>query len=73
MKNKSKYPKNDMCKCSDCGNEMKLSDCHGTFDHHDGWELPPYYEYSCVHCDDGGCIDDYFPSLASIKDFQDEN
>lgn len=51
----------DMCSCSNCGWEGKVSDCE-QMKEQDGWENPPYWIHLCPVCEDGGCIDDYWPS-----------
>lgn len=52
----------DMCKCSECGNTLKVADTLSNFDHHDGWEVAAYTIHECTICPDGGCIEDYFYS-----------
>ena len=52
----------DMCKCSVCKKSMKVSEATPDYDHHDGFELPPYTIHSCPTCEDGGLIEDYFYS-----------
>lgn len=63
------YPKIDMCKCCECGISLKVSECIPDYGHHDGHEMPPYTEYLCPFCEDGGCVDDFFPSAKSQLDF----
>ena len=59
----------DMCKCGNCYRTMKVSECEQDYGHHDGWEMPAYTEILCPHCDDGGCVDDFWPSDESIKEY----
>ena len=60
----------DMCKCSNCTRTMKVSECEQDHGYHDGWEMPAYTEILCPHCDDGGCVDDFWPSDESIKEYE---
>jgi len=54
-------PKCDMCKCLTCDNEMKVEDCSIEAENY-GREYPTYYYHICPHCEDGGCIEDYWSS-----------
>ena len=49
---------NDLCKCSNCGETFKVSECPVEIER-DGWENPPYEIHECPKCPDGGDINDY--------------
>lgn len=54
-------PDIDMCKCGECGTTFQTCDLETDTDQ-DGWEMPIYTIHICSVCEDGGCIDDYWPS-----------
>lgn len=51
-------PLPDMVTCDVCGKTFYFRDCEKIWGHHDGWELPGYYQYLCPHCKDGGCLNE---------------
>lgn len=57
----SNEPDFDMCKCSSCGWIGEVSVCETEWDQ-DGFEGERYMIHLCPVCEDGGCIDDYWPS-----------
>jgi hypothetical protein len=59
----------DMCKCGECMKEFKVSDVIEETGHHNGWEMPETTEHECPECEGGGCIDDYWSSNDSLKEF----
>ena len=59
-KAEKKEPEPDMCKCSECGQSFKVSDCHQDHEPPNGWEMPAYTQIDCSGCTDGGCVDDFF-------------
>lgn len=59
----------DMCKCIECGEVSKVSDCGSDFGNHNGWELPPYTIHYCPKCPDGE-MDDYFYSPEKLKEIE---
>ena len=54
-------PDLDMCSCSECGWEGKITDCETVVDS-EGWEYPEYHYQVCPACEDGGTIDNYWAS-----------
>ena len=57
-----KEPVCDMCKCSECGWEGKVSDAIVEWES-ESWENPTEYEVVyCPVCEDGGMVDDFWNS-----------
>lgn len=59
------HPEFDRCRCSSCGIKLKVSDCPEELES-EGWEYAPYIVHVCPNCNDGGMIDDYWPSKRSV-------
>lgn len=64
--------KPDYCKCSKCGWSGDVAEC-ATEMEQDGWENPPYVVHLCPKCEDGGCIDDYFPAPTIIERLEEKS
>ena len=59
---KPKRPEPDLGRCCnyDCGKVSKVEDFMKDYGHHDGWEMKPYTELLCPHCDDGVAEDLFY-------------
>jgi len=58
----------DLCFCSDCNETFKIDDCpiDAEYNEYTG----DYMEFpSCPKCEDGGCINDYFPSQEVLDEY----
>lgn len=66
---KSPEPKYDLCSCSSCGWNGRVSDCDT--DTEGTWEEGYYLIHLCPNekCDDGS-IDDYFYSKEQLKKYR---
>ena len=64
-------PKLDCGTCSICGWSGKLSECETDIEgnYYDGYITAVY----CPVCEDGGCVDDFYPSDESLDKWELEN
>lgn len=67
-KREMRRPTLDLCRCDTCKKVLLSKNAIPDYGYHDGYELKPYTEYLCPHCDTG-YIDDFWPSSRSIKEF----
>lgn len=56
----SSEPSLNCCECSNCGWFGYVSECETVWES-EGWEYPKYQVQLCPDCEDGGCIDNYYP------------
>jgi len=69
MDNTREEPVNDICYCSSCHWQGKVSDCEAVWEDEGYWGSPShsgYWVHLCPKCEDGGEILDYFPSSEVI-------
>ncbi|AGN30242.2 hypothetical protein VPFG_00243 [Vibrio phage nt-1] len=62
------HPELDLCRCSVCHTDFKVSECIHDYGHHDGWEMPAYTEIQCPDCDEG-CIEDFWSSDKAVLEY----
>ena len=67
---RASMPEMDRARCSECMRTFKVKDL--PTEEEGGGEEPVYTIHICPKCEDGGCIDDYYPSKKSLAKWRKE-
>ena len=65
----TKYPELDRCRCSDCHTTFFTKDLP-IEEESEGWEYPTYTVHVCTKCEEGGCIENYYPSSRALREWK---
>ena len=57
----------DRCRCSDCGGKFHVDKLEVGIES-EGWEYEPYKFHICPNFEEGGCIDDFWPSSKALRE-----